>query len=320
MMNSFETGRAATVRRVVPRKTVSDIVLRVLPVLVPALAFAGALPAQTPPAASSAAQAAPLPLPLRLNSLIHHTGISVQDVTASATFYSKVFGGNNVAGEIINVPTGKSTRYFVRLDHGSVAIGQLGTLGSVGQTKPLIDHIAVNAVEHNEPAWQARLKVEGLRYIASEVFLGPDNIPIQVAGGVGGEGMSAGTQAQLPVLYSGPPLVTCHGFDHIMLRVTDVEQSVAFWQKTFGVSEVERHDGVAWMKVGDSKLGLRKVVAGEMPGYEYQAFRISRANKAKVSAGLKALHASLLEARAYDDRNSIRFLGPDGIETLLVPE
>jgi catechol 2,3-dioxygenase-like lactoylglutathione lyase family enzyme len=266
----------------------------------------------------------PLPLPLQLTSLINHTGISVPDVTASALFYSKLFGGDKVGGEMVPMPNGQppSTRYFLFVDDANVAIGLLGTLGSVGQTHSLIDHIAVTAVEHDAQAWRARLKAEQLRYVASEVFLDNDGIPIQVAGGEGGEPLTAAgaTPAKLPVLYAGKPMTRCLGFDHIMLRVPDVEAKVAFWQKLFGIRRVERRKGVVWLSDGKRRLGLRPLAKGEQPGYDYQAFRIEKIDKTKLIAGLRSLGATILEPLPHDARGSVRFTGPDGIKTLLVQQ
>jgi hypothetical protein len=83
-------------------------------------------------AAAPGTAVAPLTLPLAVASLINHTGISVPDVTASALFYSKLFGGDKVGGEMIPMPNGQppSTRYFLLVDSANVAIGLLGTLGS----------------------------------------------------------------------------------------------------------------------------------------------------------------------------------------------
>ncbi|MFO1505003.1 MAG: VOC family protein [Steroidobacteraceae bacterium] len=278
-------------------------------------------PAQQAPAASEDV-GTPLDLPLRLSSLINHTGISVPDVTASALFYSKLFGGDKVGGEMVPMPNGQppSARYFLFVDDANVAIGLLGTLGSAGQTTPLIDHIAVTAVDHDGRAWRARLKAENLRYIASEVFLDTDGIPIQVAGGVGGEALTAvgATPAKLPVLFSGKPLTTCLGFDHILLRVPDVEAKVAFWRRLFGVEKVERRDGIAWLSDGTRRLGFRPLRAGERPGYEYQAFRIGRVDRSKLERGLVALGARIDKREPFDAQSTVRFTGPDGIHTVLV--
>lgn len=262
-----------------------------------------------------AGDAAPLTLPLRLTALLHHTGISVPDVLESATFYSKLFGGSNVQGE-----KEPFLRYFIQLNPGSVAIGKLGTLGSQGQTVPLIDHICVEAVPYDDAAWRARLKEEKLPYIASGVFLDADNIPIQVAGGEGGESLSAGAVSEMPVLYEGPPLVTTHGFHHVMLRVTDVDRSVGFWKKMFGINETERRDGIAWLSDGTVGLGLRKVSGQEQPGIDYQGVKTAPFDRRNVLSGLTSLKAKILTPQSYDSAASIRFVGLDGIHTLLVPD
>jgi catechol 2,3-dioxygenase-like lactoylglutathione lyase family enzyme len=264
----------------------------------------------------------PLALPLRLTSLINHTGISVPDVTASALFYSRLFGGDKVGGELVPMPNGQapSTRYFLFVDDANVAIGLLGTLGSAGQTKPLIDHIAVTAVEHDSKAWRARLQSEKLQYIASEVFLDNDGIPIQVAGGAGGEPLTAAgaTPAKLPILYDGKPMTRCLGFDHIMLRVADVEAKVAFWRRLFGTYVVERRDGVVWLSDGKRRLGFRPLAKDEQPGYDYQAFRIEKMDRTELVTGLRTLGATIQSPQPQDAPNSVRFTGPDGIRTVLV--
>jgi catechol 2,3-dioxygenase-like lactoylglutathione lyase family enzyme len=273
-------------------------------------------------AAAPSESAIPLALPLRLSSLINHTGISVPDVKASALFYSKLFGGDKVGGELVPMPAGQppSTRYFLLGDDANVAIGLLGTLGSAGQTQPLIDHIAVTAVDHDAQAWRARLSAENLRYVASEVFLDTDNIPIQVAGGHGGEPLTAAgaTPAKLPVLYSGKPLTESLGFDHIMLRVPDVAAKVAFWQRLFGIDKVERRNGIVWLSDGKHRLGFRALAAGEKPGYEYQAFRIGKISRRQLKNGLVALGAKIGTRQPQDSRSTVRFTGPDGIQTVLV--
>jgi catechol 2,3-dioxygenase-like lactoylglutathione lyase family enzyme len=223
---------------------------------------------------------------------------------------------------MVPMPNGQppSTRYFLFVDDANVAIGLLGTLGSVGQTKPLIDHIAVTAVDHNAMAWRARLKAENLRYVASEVFLDPDGIPIQVAGGTDGEALTAAgaTPAKLPVLYDGKPLTHCLGFEHIMLRVPDVEKSVAFWQRIFGLGPVERRDGIAWLSDGTRRLGFRALQPGEQPGYDYQAFRIEKVRRSNLEKGLQTLGATIRARQPQDAPDTVRFIGPDGIQTVLV--
>jgi len=263
----------------------------------------------------SAEEVAPMELPLRLNALMGHTGTSVEDVVASATFYARMIGGRSLSGEKL---ADGSVRYFMQLGRGSVAIGKLGTLGSVGQTKPLIDHICVGAETYDDAAWRARLKAEGLPYIAQSVFLDPDKIAIQVSGGQGGEGLAAGSLTRLPDLYTGQPLVQSIGFDHVILRVSDVHKAAAFWKRLFDIPEVGRTGDIIWITDGASKVGLRRVQAGERPGVDAQAIRVAQFDKARVSRELTALGAKVGRGQPYDTTNTIHFVGPDGIKAAIV--
>jgi catechol 2,3-dioxygenase-like lactoylglutathione lyase family enzyme len=276
-----------------------------------ALAASGFAWAQAPTQAS-AANVAPLPLPLKLTTLTHHIGISVRDVVTSATFYSRLVGGTNVNGE-----KEPFLRYFITLrpgdeQPGDVAIGKLGTLGSTGKTTPLIDHFCVGAATYDDAAWRARLKQEGLTYIAQGVFADIDGIAVQVAGGEGGEGLSAGAITKLPPLYTGTPLLQTLGFDHVMLRVNDVERTAAFWKKMFGLSVSARESGTVWITDGARRLGWRKVAAGEQPGVEHYAIRTRPFDRAKLARELPAMGATV---GSYDEvRKGLRLADPDGIK------
>lgn len=236
------------------------------------------------------------------------------DVAAAGTFYSRLFGGDNVNGE-----QEPFLRYFIKLNPGEVAIGQLGTLGSTGMTQPLIDHICVDAAPFSDAAWRERLAAENLQYVAQGVFLGVDNIPVQVEGGEGGESLAAGEVTAMPSLYGGAALVEPRGFDHIVMAVSDVAAASAFWQRIFGLSQIGMNGGVMWLtNGGDARLGLRLARDGEMLGATYQAVRASY-DPAATRAALEGLGARVLPALAYDPDGGVRFIGPDGIETALVP-
>ncbi len=262
--------------------------------------------AQSPPTAA----VTPMQLPLKLTELIGHIGISVRDVIKSATFYSRLVGGANVNGE-----KNPSLRYFITLNPGSVAIGLLGTLGSTGKTSPLIDHFCVTAAPYDDAAWRARLKAEGLPYIAQGVFLGVDNIPIQVAGAQGGESLSVGAVGKLPSLYEGKPLIESRGYDHLMLRVRDIDQACAFWLKMFGFSATQE-EGVAWISDGRARIGFRGLKSGEEPGIEHYALKTARFDRVKVSEQLGKMGASV---GSFDARKkALNLADPDGIKLQLV--
>jgi metallothiol transferase len=105
------------------------------------------------------------------------------------------------------------------------------------------------------------------------------------------------------------------GYDHLTLRVSDVDKAAGFFQKMFGLS-VTRKSDVAWVSDGDLKLILRKVGAGETPGIDSYAIRTPPFDRARVASGLKALGATVDTQHAQ--KNVLRFADPDGLKVELV--
>jgi catechol 2,3-dioxygenase-like lactoylglutathione lyase family enzyme len=278
-------------------------------------AFRGIAWAQEAPAEK------PLDLPLKIKTICGHCGVSVPDVTQSALFYSKLFGGANVTGE-----KQPFLRYMINLGGsvelgggGGVAIGKLGTLGGAGQTKPLIDHFCFNAEPFDDAAWRARLKAEGLVYHAQGVFSSLDDIAVQISGAQGGESLAAGKIEHMDSLYTGEPLVRPGGFEHIMLHVSNLDQSVAFYEKMFGLQESERRSSIVYFTDGQTRLAMKQVAAGEKPNINHYAVKVPKLDHSKVTSGLPALGATLLPA-SEESKNAIRFADPDGLIVELWPK
>ena len=185
-------------------------------------------------------------------------------------------------------------------------------------TVPLVDHFCVEAMSHNGKEWIARLEAEQLTVLNDTVFGDIDNIAIQVAGSTSGEQLAEGEVSQLDSLYTGKPLVTTKGYDHIMLRVNDVDKTAAFYQKMFGLSPVERSNGKVWVSDGNLRLGWRETLAGEQPGIEYYAIRTEPFEVDAFSRNVEALGAKSVEE--FNERDNILlFRDPDGIKVGLVP-
>ena len=294
-----------------------------LPGLLRASFYAGILSLLTFVSVASAQSAEDtLELPLELTSFTHHIGISVNDVLASAEFYSRVFGGENVFGE-----QEPALRYFISfksgdpaVDAGDVAIGKIGTAGSVGMTVPLIDHIAVAGVPHYGSAWRKALAEIGVNALAQAgIMFDIDNIPVQVAGALD-ESMAAGEITAMPSLYSGEPLVKSIGFDHIMLRVSDLDASAAFYNQVFGIDTESRTDDTLWYSDGTTRMGMRLTKDGEAPGVETYGVKIERFNRDSLSSALTAIGATVHPAQAGDSDQLLRISDIDGINLVLTAD
>jgi catechol 2,3-dioxygenase-like lactoylglutathione lyase family enzyme len=301
----------------VGRNSAMSLQRRAVLALLGGSAITGAL---RPVFALAATGVAPLTLPLHLEVLCGHIGVSVRDVAASALFYSRLFGGDNVTGEKLPF-----LRYMINLgggenlgEGGGVAIGKLGTLGSQGKTSPLIDHFCLNARSFDEAAWRTRLKLEGLAYIAQGVFIDPDGIAIQIAGGQGGENLAAGAIETMAPLFTGEPLLRPLGFEHIMVQVSNLRRSMAFYERLFGLSPQSTKYGLTYFSDGKTRLGLQQAAAGAVPAIHHYAVKVKAFDKVQLRRQLVALGATVLP-HTDGSRHSLRLADPEGLVVELWP-
>src|SRR4029077_11231837 len=97
------------------------------------------------------------------------------------------------------------------------------------------------------------------------------------------------------------------GLDHIMLHVSDLERSVAYYRKFFGM-EVSRTKNPArvWFGVAKTRLGGEQGVAGEAPSGNHVCVRVARV----IPDRLKALGVEILPA---NDERLLRSRDPNGL-------
>ncbi len=276
----------------------------------------GAL-AATPWARGAVAATAPAPLslPLHLSQLVNHIGISVPDVTRSATFYSHLFDGSRISGQ-----EKPSLRYIINFYPGAMSVGDLQGAAGGAQTQALIDHFCVAAEPYDSAAWRARLEQEGIRYFAGGSFISIESIPVQLIGGrssaaprrpppAGG----GGGFKPMPPLYTGEPLVKAQGFERVMLRVSDLDAATAAFRKLFGLVPHPSGSSEVFFHVGAVRLGLRRAADGEKPSIASYGIKVARFDRSRVSDGLEALGAKVEPAQHRERRTVLRFADPDGI-------
>jgi catechol 2,3-dioxygenase-like lactoylglutathione lyase family enzyme len=264
--------------------------------------------------AVAATAAAPLPLPLHLSQLVNHIGISVPDVTKSATFYSHLFDGSRISGQ-----EKPSLRYIINFYPGAMSVGDLRGAAGGAQRQPLIDHFCVAAEPYDQAAWRARLEQEGIRYFAGGSFIDIDSIPVQLVGGrssatprrppAGG----GGGFMPMPPLFAGQPLVKAHGFEHVMLHVSDLDAATAAFRKLFGLVPHTSGASEVFFSVGAVRLGLRKAADGEKPSIASYAIKVAKFDRSRVSDGLEVLGAMVERGGKRERRTVLRFADPDGI-------
>ncbi len=280
------------------------------------LAALGAAPWWARAADAPGSAAVALDLPLELRQLVNHIGISVPDVVASARFYSHLFDGPKLVGQVK-----PALRYSISFTPGAMAIGALRS----GATRAFIDHFCVAAAPFDLAAWRARLAQEGVRFFAGGTFVEVGDIPVQLVGGherplrpagsSAPKGAPAGGFHPMPPLYRGQPLVKAHGFEHVSLDVADVDASSALFGKLFGLTPHRFASGrSAFFKLGGIELRLEQAAASEKPSIASFGIRVSRFDRAQLTDQLQALGARIGASDGGENRTALRFADPDGIE------
>ena len=125
---------------------------------------------------------------------VHHFGLTVRDVDASAAWYEEVLGFRR-AGEF-NAPGGARRKVFLRHDglHARLGLTQHrnGSQDAFDETRAGLDHLAFTVTDRAElDAWAARLAdaavvhspvtaANSIPGAAVLVFRDPDNIQLEL--------------------------------------------------------------------------------------------------------------------------------------------
>jgi len=99
--------------------------------------------------------------------------------------------------------------------------------------------------------------------------------------------------------------------DHVLLNVTDVEKSAAFYRKILG-PPTESRSGEVWFSVGVSRLGLRNIAAGERSGLNRIGILAESFDRAAIADRLLRLGISV-EIAGGNTTNSVALRYPDGL-------
>lgn len=298
-----------------------------------ALQGLGALTA-APWIARAAEGASPLRLPLHLTQMVNHIGISVPDVTKSATFYSHLFDGPHLLGQ-----RKPALRYLISFYPGALSIGPLRAGGSGGHAHAFIDHFAVSARPFDLAAWRARLDERKLHFFAGGSFVKVNGVDVQVLGGHEGtarrharKGPAGAGFERMPALYTGEPLVKAHGFKHVVLQMSNVDAATETFRTLFGLPPHRMDSGRVRFRVGSIDLELEDAPSGPSRIAAF-GIKVSPFERKKVSAAIEALGAKIPSARGrggfgpFARRAAplvanpavLAFLDPNGIQCELWP-
>ena len=163
--------------------------------------------------------------PFRFSAL-DHLALAVDDTEKSVHFYTRVFG-NTVLKERTN------PRHYVKLGPNYVAMAPPGQ----GQASQVINHFCPGIVNFDLAATKHALDQMGIQYReATGVGLfvpDPDGTLVQLwTENSWSQLGETATPAAIPS--QGEPLLRPTGIDHILVNVSNVEKSTAFYEKILG--------------------------------------------------------------------------------------
>lgn len=256
---------------------------------------AAAVASSLKPYASRAqsAAAARTQLPLRTTGL-EHMGTVVPDVAASGRFYGRLFN------PLLYKEKAPPLRYYVTLDPGYIALGS-----RANAPRAFFDHFCA-LVEDYDPAAMAReLEAAGLPAGRFGIIPDPDGIGLQLLGVPGGLAKSTEPAGRI---VEAEALVRPRGLEQVVLYVSELEKSAAFYRGFFG-RETERERDRMLFRIVNTQLVLQTAPRGESPRIDRIRVKAAPFDRDLVARELTRLGAQLEKSAG----EALRFRDPVGL-------
>ncbi len=249
-------------------------------------------------------QTGPGPLPLQTTGL-EHVGMTVPDQKASAEWYGRIFDPQ------LFQERDPPARYYVRMGSAYLAFG--GT--PPADAMPKIDHFCALVKDYKPDEMRAAIEKAGIKMGAGRFGMPTDHdgIRLQLLGVPGG---LAKTIIPYTRITTDDAAVAAVGLDHVVLAVSDLGRSTAYYAQFFGPPSVHKSDQV-WFRVADTRLALEPVPSGGKPAIERLCFRVAGFDKKIVASKLRKLQVETTPAQGG---HALRFRDPNGFIIELVGE
>jgi hypothetical protein len=248
-------------------------------------------------------------LPLA-NLGLEHLDIVVPDPAVSARFYARVF-----RTELHQQPIRDTLRYFVLLGDlpADRQVGYIAIGAAQGRT-PAIGHYCVLAKVYARDAFAAALKSAGLAAQPTApgpigMWPDPDGLELQLFQPPAGL-VTAAVKSPLPV--GGEGLVTPLGVDHVLLQVSNLDRSLAYYRALYGAPAERPRDanGRVWFQLErGTRVGLEQTQGGVR--IAHYAVRVAPFDRQTLTNRLRELGARILPAPEEPD--VVRFADDNGI-------
>ena len=240
-------------------------------------------------------------LPLQTTGL-EHIGMTVPDQKATARFYGMIFDPQ------LFQERDPPPRFYVRVGTSYIAFG--GLAANTQNREPRIDHFCTLVRDYNAQEARKALDEAGIPMGQGPGGMAndPDGLRLQLLGVPGG---LAKTIIPSTRISQEEPAVQAIGFEHIVLAVSDLEKSAAWYRKFFGmeISRSKKPDRI-WFQAARTRLGLQTVAPGGLPKVDHVCIKVAGFDQRGITEKLKNL---MVEVIPPTDEGFLRFRDPHGI-------
>jgi catechol 2,3-dioxygenase-like lactoylglutathione lyase family enzyme len=237
-------------------------------------------------------------LPLHTTGL-EHLGMTVPDQKASADFYGRIFDPQ------LFQERDPPPRFYVRLGTAYIAFGGAAT----PDVPAKIDHFCALVKDYKADEMRAAVEQAGGTMSAGRLGMptDADGLRLQLLGVPGG---LARTIVPSTRITTDDAAIQAIGLDHLVLTVSDMERSAAYYTKFFGppVSRTKKPERI-WFGVAQTRLALELVAAGSKPAVERVSVKVAGFDRHAIPEKLKKLGVQVVP---QSDDHLVRFKDPNG--------
>jgi catechol 2,3-dioxygenase-like lactoylglutathione lyase family enzyme len=240
-------------------------------------------------------------LPLDTSGL-EHIGMTVPDQEAAAKFYGMIFDPQ------LFQERDPPPRFYTKIGISYIAFGGIAT--NAPSPKPRIDHFCALVQDYKPADMRKVLEESGVTMSGPgglAMAQDPDGIRLQMLGIPGG---LARTIIPSRRVTQDEPAVQAIGFDHIVLNVTDIEKSAAYYRKFFGMEFSRRRKPESiWFAIAKTRLLIEPASPDKMPGVDRIAIKVAGFDRKTATDKLAKLGATIVPS---NEKDTIRFKDPNG--------
>lgn len=243
-------------------------------------------------------------LPLKTTGL-EHVGMIVPDPESTAKFYGPIFNP-----QLFNSGSSAMPNFVVMTGVGYISV----TAARPGAPPGLrqVDHFCALVQDYKPDEMKTALQKERVSIIATggtgaHFLADPDGLVLQLEAVPGG---FVNPLLPYPRISQDYPAVQAIGLDHVMLAVSDLNESAAHYSKLFGkeVARTRKPERV-WFGVAKTKLGLQLKAQGTVPTVNHVCFKVAGFDRRIVTERLKKQG---VEIAPNKDEDVVRFRDPNG--------